>query len=139
MHLCSAALVSVLVHRLFSLKAQGDKWGFTPGFMPDSKQRRMGLEGRWWREDTAVKYLGKSFFISSSSLSQRSTSFSLPSQPWRTGLKVHSNLWSSIIRQITFPPSPFLYSVECKPASVAENKQESSRKKHVVWLALFNP
>lgn len=94
MHLFSAALVSVLVHRLFSLKAQGDKWGFTPRFMSDSKQRRMGLEGRWWREDTAVNYLGKSFFISSSSLSQRSTSFSLPSQPWRTGLKVDSNLSS---------------------------------------------
>ena len=33
--------------------------GVTPPFMSDSKRSRMGLEGRWWREDIAVKYLEK--------------------------------------------------------------------------------
>jgi hypothetical protein len=41
-------------------------------------------------KDKAVKYLGIIFFLSS--LSQESTSFSLLSQPYRTGLKVHPTL-----------------------------------------------
>ena len=37
--------------------------GVTPPFMSDSKRSRMGLEGRWWREDIAVKYLEKKKFF----------------------------------------------------------------------------
>ena len=36
--------------------------GATPRFMSDSKQTLMGLEGRWWREDIAVKYLENNNF-----------------------------------------------------------------------------
>lgn len=42
--------------------------GVTP-FMSDSKRSRMGLEGRWWREDIAVKYLEKKIIFLSLLLS----------------------------------------------------------------------